>query len=91
MAHKLELRTPDDGRRIVAGNDVEVLLDGREVEWTRVELDLRPDNVVSVRLTLLLGDLVIDADVLVALQAMADARTEVVIADRKAGAENEGG
>ena len=91
MAHKLEIRTRGDGRLTIAGPDLDVMLDGRPLEWTEVELVLKPGDIVTARLTLLRGDLSVDVDVLVALQAMADKRTEVVIADRRAEAESEGG
>ena len=82
MAHKLEIRAR--GKRVAAGIDAEVLLDGKLLEWTRVELVLDPDDAVTVHLRLLLNELRVDLDVLVSLQAMADARTKVVLTDSRA-------
>ncbi len=79
MAHELQIRTRGDGHRIVAGYDVDVILDGRPLEWTEVELILKPDRIITARLTLALSDLTVDADVLVALRALADGRTKVVV------------
>ncbi|KKL17026.1 hypothetical protein LCGC14_2489650 [marine sediment metagenome] len=84
MAHELKIRAHaqrgDDRRpdRLIAGFDVDVILDGRPLEWVEVELVLKPNDAVTVRLTLPLNKLTVDTDVLVVLRAMADAKTKVV-------------
>jgi len=84
MAHELKIRghaqRNDDRRpdRLIAGFDVDVILDGRPLEWVEVELVLKPNDAVTVRLTLPLNKLTVDTDVLVVLRAMADAKTKVV-------------
>ena len=79
MAHKLEIRTRGDGGQLVPGEEVDVTLDGRPLEWMEIELILKPTHFVTARLTIPLSDLTVDADVLVALKAMADGRTKVVV------------
>ena len=79
MAHKLEIRARGGGKGWPAvGFNTVVLLDGRELEWMSVELSLSPADSVSVTLKLPLRELDVDADVIVALQAMADKRTSTV-------------
>jgi hypothetical protein len=68
---KLEINRRD-GSGALLPRHLRVLLDGRDISHhvLKVELSIAPDDINKATLTLLPDEIIVDADVLLALQAM---------------------
>ena len=75
MAHRLQIKARRKDGQVAAGFDCEVLLDGRPLEWIDIVLTLAPADMTTVTLRLPLSELDVDANVILALKAIADKRT----------------
>jgi hypothetical protein len=76
QGNRLEIRSPKQGEpghgAIAYGNRLQITLNGEPLRfWQRVSLDLNHEEFVVAQLTIALGELVVDAEAALILEAAA--------------------